>query len=126
MDNFGQVFGWKLAGIWLILHLLGWGYGWLVYVYAPRKKIKHRTAEFVVVGVLITIVGFGCALGWESPVLGWQAVAVLLLCFVATGLPMISGYWLTESRNEANDREGAKQLIGEMITKAKQNGGEHE
>ena len=120
MDEFRSVFGWQFATVWVLLDLFGWGYCALVYNYFPKWKIKHKTAEWVVLGVFITIIGYAFAIGWKSYVLASDAIIALFLCFIATGGPMIFGYWVVDSRNDSQDEEKAKRLMKEQIKKAKE------
>lgn len=112
MDNFGSnlgnVFGWRLAAVWVALFGLGWLYAWLVYEYFPKQGFRRIAAQEVVGGTLGTIVGYGFALGWTAKVEVWQAVIVLLLCFAATGVPMLVGYVNINARSEADDVRNAR------------------
>lgn len=59
--------------------------GVVVSNYARRLPIKYRATSFeVVFGVLATCVGIGA-------LLGFRAMLVCLLCFAASGIPMIYG-----------------------------------
>ena len=119
--DFGGSSGWQPVTIWVLLLLFafGWLYSLLVYVYLPAWKIKHITAQEVIVGVGVTVAGYGFAIGWDQSILGWQAVSILLLCFVATGGPMAIGYWILDAHIEAKDRKKAQEIRRTLIEKLK-------
>lgn len=102
---------WKVALIWLVLFLFGSAYAWLVYSYLPRKRIKFNTSFLVACGCLVTIVGFGLMVGWEQSIYGYEALSLILACFVATGLPMILGYAFKESYDNNQDEKRSKERI---------------
>lgn len=100
-----------------LLFVFGLVYCVLIYYFFPKWNIKHRTAEEVVFGTLVTVAGFGFGIGWETKVTGAAAVAAMLMCFGATGLPMVLGYWWLDSWVEAEDEKKAKQMRERMINK---------
>lgn len=75
---------WAAIGfVCTLLFLFGVGYNHLV-MYLERKHYDEGyTALLVVVGVAITLIGVA--------ILFWQAAVITLLCFAASGLPMIVG-----------------------------------
>lgn len=110
MDSIETIFGWKAVTVWIILLAFSMFYAWLVYSYLPeKKKIKNRTAELVVLGTLVTILGYGIIIGWNTLVKGFEALLVLILCFAFTGAPMIAGYWNKDASLNAQDEERAKE-----------------
>lgn len=92
----------ELALIFLLLLLFGVSYNLLVEYY--QKRTQRYTAEFVVGGVLVTVLASGFVIGWG------HAVTVLIL-FVASGLPMIVGSWIRAARDE----EEAKKIHHESL-----------
>lgn len=59
--------------------------GIVVSNWARHLPVKYRATSFeVVIGVLVTCVGIGA-------ILGFQAMLICLLCFAASGIPMIYG-----------------------------------
>ena len=96
------VFGWRLAAVALGLALFGTGYNLLVARF--QRRTTRYTAEFVAGGVLVTVLASGLVIGWEA------ALAVLV-CFGASGLPMLAGSWL---RNAADD-EAARRAGAEWL-----------
>lgn len=77
--------------VFLLLLAGGILYNWLVeYTQSQLPRVHGLTAWLVVVGVLGTLIGY-------MMLAGVQAFLTVLLCFVATGTPMILGsmlrYW---------------------------------
>lgn len=59
--------------------------GVVVSNFARRLPARYRATSFeVVFGVLVTCIGIGA-------ILGFQAMLICLLCFAASGIPMIYG-----------------------------------
>lgn len=75
-------FGLLLAAI-VILLLLGIGYNLLIAEWERKKYLEGFTSLAVVVGVLITLL--------VEAGLNWQAAVLTLICFAASGLPMVAG-----------------------------------
>lgn len=73
---------WAIVGMVLIsLFLFGALFAVLVWVLGRRKE--GYTALFVAAGVLITLAGVA--------VIDWRAAVLCLVCFIASGTPMIVG-----------------------------------
>ena len=98
---FGSILGWKAFSVWLVLQAFGLFYAWLVYIYFPRKKINYNTSLMVAGGTLVTIIGHGVVIGWNTIVIGFESSIVLFICFLVTGWPMIAGYSVRESKIRA-------------------------
>ena len=63
------------------LFMFGWGFHYFVNSLGKRKE--GYLALFVVAGVLVTLGG--------AALINWQAAALVLACFFASGTPMIVG-----------------------------------
>ena len=99
------IFGLKAAIIWVLLFAFGLFYKWLVYEYLPEVKgVKNRTAELVVGGVLVTLLGYGFIIG-DAVVRGGEALVAVLVCFACSGIPMIVGYWSKDAQNDAEEEK---------------------
>lgn len=80
------------------LTTFGIGYNTLVG-WLERKAPGHGYTAFLVVGgVLVTLAG-------ATFIIGWQAVLLVGLCFVASGLPMIAGSIWRYIRRQMSERE---------------------
>ena len=83
-----------LVAIYLALLLFGLAYNALVER-LEREVPDHGYTSFLVSGgVLVTIMG-------ASILIGWQSALLVLICFTASGLPMIIGSmsrWLHQRR----------------------------
>lgn len=116
-EQIGSIFGWKSITAWILLFGFGLFYKWLVYEYLPEvKRVKNRTAELVVAGVLVTLLGHGFVVGWNTVVLGWEAILNVLLCFVFSGVPMVIGYW----NKDADENSKKEQRAAEDEKRAKE------
>lgn len=82
--------------------LLAFGFGYNALVERFQKRTQHYTAEFVVGGVLITILVSGFFIGWDN------TIKVLIL-FVASGLPMMIGSWIRAARDEQEAKKIQKE-----------------
>lgn len=102
MAENGLIMGWKLAAVGLGLLAFGIGYNWLVARF--QRKTQKYTAEMVVGGVLVTVLAAGL-------VVGWPAALAVLVCFTASGLPMVIGSWLRNAHDEEQARDAAKDLL---------------
>lgn len=85
----------ELATVFLFLLLFGVGYNLLVEYF--QKRTQRYTAELVVVGVLVTVLASGFLIGWGSAL-------IVLILFVASGIPMIVGSWIRVARDEEEAR----------------------
>lgn len=65
---------------------------------------QRRSAEQVVLGVLVTVLASGM-------VIGWHHVPVMLILFGASGFPMLIGSWIRAAQDEAK----AKQALLESL-----------
>jgi hypothetical protein len=87
VNEFGNYFGVDLGVVAVTaVTLLAFGaaYNWLVGQLTRRGHTDGYTWLLVVVGVLVTIVAAGFTIGWA-------AVILLGIYFVASGLPMAAG-----------------------------------
>ena len=84
--------------------LLLFGVGYNIIVERFQRRTQRFTAEFVVGGVLITVLVSGFFIGVTD-------MAVVLILFVASGLPMIVGSWLRSAR----DDEEAKRITQDSL-----------
>jgi NhaP-type Na+/H+ or K+/H+ antiporter len=94
--------GRELAMAFLGLLLFGVSYNLLVEYF--QKRTQRYTAELVVGGVIITVLVSGFLIGWDKAL-------IVLVCFVASGLPMIVGSWFRTARDE----EAAKKIAQESL-----------
>lgn len=101
------VIDWKLIGAVLFgLFMFGWSFNALVN-YLEDRTVGYL-AMLVSAGVGITLIG--------AAVINWQAAVLVLICFVASGIPMIVG----EISRSINKRERAlriQRLIAESEMK---------
>ena len=84
--------------------LLVFGFGYNLIVERFQKRTQRFTAELVVGGVLVTVLVSGFFIGWMN-------AAVVLILFVASGLPMIVGSWIRSAR----DDEEAKRIAQDSL-----------
>lgn len=102
MDSNGIANSTELGIAFIILLIFGIGYNILVERF--QKRSQRYTAELVAGGVIVTVTTSGFFIGWN-------AAGVVLLLFVASGLPMIIGSWLRSVR----DDEEAKKIQRESM-----------
>lgn len=107
-ETMGTELGWELAAVMAGLLLFGVGYDWLVTRLEERGHDQGYTSLLVVGGVLITLAGAGLLVGW------WT-VAVISLCFTASGTPMIVGSVCRYARERRQDEEAARLLVEENL-----------
>ncbi len=84
----------------LLLALFGLGSAFNAFVASVGEQ-RHRgfTSFLVVVGVTFTLAGY-------AMIAGWQQAAEVMLCFVASGLPMIGGsVWRYIRERERQERQ---------------------
>lgn len=86
----------------IILLIFGISYNSIVERF--QKRSQRYTAELVAGGVIVTVTTSGFFIGWTN-------AGVVLLLFVASGLPMIIGSWLRGVR----DDEEAKRIQKESL-----------
>ena len=121
MEQIESIFGLKFGAVLGALFCFGLFYKWLVYHYLPDvKKIKNRTAELVIAGTLVTIIGFGIIIGWDTPVRAYEALIALLVCFGFSGAPMAYGYWSKEAETTAKAEERTASRLQRTSEKARQ------
>lgn len=102
MDSNGTNFGSGLAVCVIVLALFG-----VIYNHAIQNipwLAHRRPAEQVVGGVLATVVTSGFVIGWEY-------MAIVLIMFAASGLPMLIGSWV----RAAHDDEQARNIAREHL-----------
>lgn len=91
-----------LAVAFIFLLIFSFGYNFIVDRF--QKRTQRFTAEFVVGGVLVTVTTSGFFIGWGNAL-------VVVILFVASGLPMIIGSWVRSAR----DDEQAKQIAKDSL-----------
>ena len=103
--------GWDHASIAALLFVFGLAYNWLVEQLERRGHDRGYTAILVVIGVAATVAA-------TLPLIGVEAVAVLLLAFAASGTPMAAGsilrYVRERSAEEALLRQRALEELKEL------------
>ncbi len=104
----GEVRGIELAAVLLGLLLFGIGYNWFVTRLEQEGHDRGYTSLLVVAGVMATLAG-------ALVIVGWQAVMVVALCFIASGLPMIWGSIVRHVRERAAEARLARELIEERL-----------
>ena len=97
MEQNGQLISIEMVIVFVFLFTLSVFYNYLYERF--QKRTSHYTAEFVVGGVIYTLLAAGHFVGWEN-------VLRILFFFAGAGLPMIIGSWLRAAR----DDEQAKQI----------------
>ncbi len=97
--------GKEMAMAFLFLLLFGVGYNLLVEYF--QRRTQHFTAEFVVVGVVVTVLVSGFMIGWIN-------AAIVLGLFVASGVPMIFGSWIRTARDEEDAKRIAQDSLREL------------
>jgi 4-hydroxybenzoate polyprenyltransferase len=102
MDSNGITNNTGLAIAFIALLVFGIAYNAMVERF--QKHTQHYTAEFVVFGVLITILVSGFFIGWNN-------AGTVLVLFIASGLPMMIGSWIRAARDE----EAAKKIQKETM-----------
>jgi ACR3 family arsenite efflux pump ArsB len=94
--------------IFLGLFLFGIAYNAFVAWLERAALDRGYTAILVVVGTLVTLGGYALLAGWE------QALTVLL-CFVASGTPMIAGsIWRYVTRRQQEEKS-LETLVRELL-----------
>ena len=100
--------GWKVLAVMGILALFGLGYNAFVAWIEKNGHDRGFTALLVVGGTVVTLIGSLALIGWESTLL-------VVLCFVASGTPMIIGslirYAKTCLEQEKALREAAMEAV---------------
>ena len=91
MESNGTIFGAQLAAAFLALTLFGVLYNWGIEKWPWLAR--RRSAEQVVVGVLVTLLASGF-------VIGWTHMLIVLILFTGSGLPMILGSWIKAARDD--------------------------
>lgn len=79
------------------LFLFGMSFNHFVGKLEDTDPDHGYTAIWVVAGVLITLIA-------SIPLVGWLNTALILLAFIASGLPMIAGSISRHLRNRQRDR----------------------
>jgi hypothetical protein len=102
MDVNGTQISKELFFAFIGLVLFSIGYNFLVEYF--QKRTQRFTAEFVVGGVLITVMVSGLFIGWNN-------VAIVLLLFIGSGVPMLIGSWIRSARD---DEEAKKVTRGTL------------
>jgi NhaP-type Na+/H+ or K+/H+ antiporter len=89
----------ELAVVFLVLLLFGVSYNILVQYF--QKRTHHYTAEFVVGGCLVTVLGSGFIIGWDNAL-------IVVICFIASGTPMIVGSMMAHAQDEQEAKKVAR------------------
>ena len=84
--------------------LLAFGIAYNMIVERFQKRTQRFTAELVVGGVLVTVLVSGLFIGFTN-------MAIVLIFFMASGLPMIVGSWIRSAR----DDEEAKRIAQDSL-----------
>jgi len=98
----------ELAAVLMGLLLFGIGYNWFVTRLEQGGHDRGYTSLLVVVGVMVTLAG-------ALVVVGWWAVLVVALCFVASGTPMIVGSIARYTRERAAEARLVREMIEERL-----------
>jgi len=104
MDNFEALFGWKLAVAAVGLLIFGYLYNQMVE--KLQSKTNSYTAELVVLGVLVTVLAAGFALGLDL-----ITIAAILFLFVCSGGPMVVGSIIRNMHDQVQARKEAKEHL---------------
>ncbi len=89
----------ELVIAFIALLAFGFGYNYLVEYF--QKRTQRFTAEFVVGGVLVTVIVSGLFIGWSN-------VAIVLALFIASGSPMLVGSWIRSARDDEEAKKVTK------------------
>jgi len=101
-------FFWTLLGrVLAVEFIFGILYAALVRWFS-KKEVEGQTAYLVALGVLVTVV-------ISMPVLGLPALLILLVCFGASGAPMIIEYVARVHQERREDKEGAQAVVKELL-----------
>ncbi len=95
------VIDWRLIGATLFgLFMFGVAYSFFIGALAERKD--GILAQLVAAGVGVTLIGVA--------IISWQAAILVLVCFVASGIPMVVG----ENIRSIMLREKSKRIMREI------------
>lgn len=97
-DAFYLTFGLVFAA----LFFFGVAYAALVN-YLEKQKVQSQTALLVMGGVTVTVIMSGALTGWEHAI-------YVLMCFAASGTPMVVEYVMREHVRLQADFNRAKEL----------------
>ena len=95
-----------IIGIGLLL--FGIGYNFLVDWLEKHGFEEGYTAILVVGGVLVTLLA-------SIPMIGVQMFLTMLICFSASGVPMVWGSWQRYCKRRKQERELARQEALERL-----------
>jgi hypothetical protein len=99
---------WTEIALTLVI-LFGFGVAYaLVVRHMAQRGVEGQTAYLVVFGVGMTVL-------ISSALVGWQAVALLLACFAASGLPMVIEYVLRVELERKRDRDDAAKIARDLL-----------
>lgn len=106
----GSDFGFsrKEAAVFVGLLVFGGGYNTFVEWLEREGYDRGYTAFLVVLGTLVTLFGGGV-------LVGWRPVAKILLCFGASGFPMIVGSVARYVRDRAMDQAKGGEIVQEVL-----------
>lgn len=84
----------------------------IIYAYAVRRLsnsgVQGQTAWMVVVGVVVTVLA-------GSIVIGTQSAINLLICFAASGIPMIVEYVARVHGEQSRDQQSAEKVAKDLL-----------
>jgi NADH:ubiquinone oxidoreductase subunit 3 (subunit A) len=106
-----MVNGSNLFLIYLVLFVFGVEYNELVAWLERQGYDRGYTALLVVGGVLVTLLGV-------SALIGFEAAAIVLGSFVASGMPMIVGSMQREARKRKEDEDRAYDQAKKLLEKS--------
>ncbi len=89
------------------LFLFGLIYAWIVRRLSD-SGVQGQTAYTVVVGVGVTVLASAFLVGWANALL-------VLVCFAASGLPMIIEYGQRTHKQQKDDRERAAGVARDLL-----------
>jgi hypothetical protein len=99
---------WIVIGITLaFLLIFGIVYAMLVR-FISEHHIDGQTAYLVAFGTLVTVAG-------SAVLIGLQSALLVLLCFSASGLPMVIEYVLRVAAERKRDHDRAHDLARELL-----------
>ena len=101
---FYLLFGFVLAA----LFFAALAYAYLIVRKAAENKVEGQTASFVVLGVGSTVLASVFLIGLVN-------AAIVLACFVASGLPMIIEYSSRVHSAQRKDQQNAEKVAKDLL-----------
>lgn len=90
------------------LFVFGLAYNQFVAWLEETGRDRGYTAILVVIGTLITVLA-------TVPLIGMDAVTIVLAAFAASGVSMAAGSWERYSRQRGHDEREAQRLARELL-----------